>query len=127
MKQQSCTTAVPKNMMFDASQVVFNNLIVWMVQQARKFRSRKISERCSNTVNTGLNSLRLGKEASRSKPASFERFRKWQRLMPRNNIIHLHSRSNKDAGFFKELVSSKILDIIIAITNRKKQIPSQVD
>ena len=46
VKKERCTTAVPKNMLFDAFQVIFYNLIVWMIQKARKFKGRKIAE-CS--------------------------------------------------------------------------------
>ena len=50
VKKLRCTTAVPKNILFDAFQVIFNNLIVVMIQEARKLRGRKIAECSGHSV-----------------------------------------------------------------------------
>jgi hypothetical protein len=46
VEQKRCTTAVSKNMLLDASQVILYNLIVWVIQQARELRGREVAE-CS--------------------------------------------------------------------------------
>lgn len=45
---------MPKDMLFDAFQVVLYNLIIRMVQQAREFRGRKIAKCSCHSENAGV-------------------------------------------------------------------------
>ena len=45
---------MPKDMLFDAFQVVLYNLIIRMVQQAREFRGRKIAKCSRHSENAGV-------------------------------------------------------------------------
>ncbi len=50
VEQEGCTAAVAKNVLFDASQVVLYNLVVRMVQKARKLRGCQIAKCSSDSV-----------------------------------------------------------------------------